>query len=36
MVAALRVGDEAEAVRLVTEHSEQAGELLANLLERGE
>ena len=36
VVAAIRAGDEDEAVRLVTEHSEQAGELLANLLEHGE
>ena len=35
VVAAIRAGDEAEAVRLVTEHSEQAGELLADLLEHG-
>jgi DNA-binding GntR family transcriptional regulator len=36
VVAAIRAGDEAEAVRLVTEHSERAGELLADLLEHGE
>ncbi len=36
VVAAIRTGDEAEAVRLVTEHCERAGELLATLLERGE
>ena len=36
VVAAIRAGDEAEAVRLVTEHCERAGELLATLLERGE
>jgi DNA-binding GntR family transcriptional regulator len=36
VVAAIRAGDEDEAVRLVTEHCEQAGELLADLLERGE
>lgn len=36
VVAAIRAGDEAEAVRLVTEHSERAGEVLATLLERGE
>ncbi len=36
VVAAIRAGDEDEAVRLVTEHSEEAGELLAELLERGE
>ena len=34
--AAIRAGDEEEAVRLVTEHAERAGELLANLLEHGE
>jgi GntR family transcriptional regulator of gluconate operon len=34
MVAAIRRGDEAEAVRLVTEHCEEAGELLAVLLEQ--
>lgn len=36
MVKAIRDGDEPEAVRLTTEHSERAGELLAQLLERGE
>ncbi len=36
VVAAIRAGDVDEAVRLVTEHSEGAGELLANLLEQGE
>jgi GntR family transcriptional regulator, gluconate operon transcriptional repressor len=36
MVEAIRRGDEAEAVRLVTEHSERAGERLADLLEHGE
>ncbi len=36
VVAAIRAGDVDEAVRLVTEHSESAGELLANLLEHGE
>jgi GntR family transcriptional regulator of gluconate operon len=36
VVLAIREGDEAEAVRLVTEHSVSAGELLANLIERGE
>jgi DNA-binding GntR family transcriptional regulator len=36
VVDAIRAGDEDEAVRLVTEHSEQAGELLAELLEHGE
>lgn len=36
VVLALRAGDVDEAVRLVTEHSEQAGELLADLLEHGE
>lgn len=36
VVVAIRAGDEVEAVRLVTEHSEEAGELLANLLEHGE
>jgi DNA-binding GntR family transcriptional regulator len=36
VVAAIRAGDEDEAVRLVTEHAEQAGELLAELLEHGE
>ena len=35
VVAAIRAGDEAEAVRLVIDHSEQAGELLADLLEHG-
>ena len=35
VVAAIRAGDEAEAVRLVTAHCEDAGALLANLLERG-
>jgi GntR family transcriptional regulator of gluconate operon len=36
VVEAIRAGDVAESVRLVTEHAEEAGELLANLLERGE
>jgi DNA-binding GntR family transcriptional regulator len=36
VVAAIRAGDEDEAVRLVTEHVEEAGERLADLLERGE
>lgn len=36
VVVAIRTGDVDEAVRLVTEHSEQAGELLAGLLEHGE
>jgi DNA-binding GntR family transcriptional regulator len=36
VVAAIRAGEEDEAVRLVTEHAEQAGELLAELLEHGE
>jgi len=36
VVVAIRAGDEDEAVRLVTEHADQAGELLAQLLERGE
>lgn len=36
VVDAIRAGDEAEAVRLVTEHSELAGESLAELLEHGE
>ena len=36
VVEAIRAGDVTEAVRLVTEHSEEAGELIANLLEHGE
>lgn len=36
VVVAIRAGDEDEAVRLVTEHSERAGEQLATLLESGE
>lgn len=36
VVDAVRAGDETEAIRLVTEHSEHAGELLARLLEHGE
>lgn len=36
VVTAIRAGDADTAVRLVTEHSESAGELLANLLEHGE
>lgn len=36
VVVAIRAGDVDEAVRLVTDHSERAGELLANLLEQGE
>jgi GntR family transcriptional regulator of gluconate operon len=36
VVAAIRAGDEEEAVRLVTEHSERAGQLLADLLEHKE
>lgn len=36
VVAAIRAGDEAEAVRLVTEHCEEAGALLAAMLDRGE
>jgi GntR family transcriptional regulator, gluconate operon transcriptional repressor len=36
VVYAIKAGDEAEAVRLVTEHSVSAGELLANLIEHGE
>lgn len=36
VVAAIRAGDADEAVRLITEHSEEAGELLADLLEHGE
>ncbi len=36
VVAAIRAGDADEAIRLVTEHSEGAGDLLANLLEQGE
>jgi GntR family transcriptional regulator, gluconate operon transcriptional repressor len=36
VVTSLRAGDEVEAVRLVTEHSSSAGELLAQLIERGE
>jgi DNA-binding GntR family transcriptional regulator len=36
VVAAIRAGDEDEAVRLVTEHVDEAGQRLADLLERGE
>jgi GntR family transcriptional regulator, gluconate operon transcriptional repressor len=36
VVLAIRKGDAAEAVSLVTEHSVSAGELLAQLIERGE
>jgi len=34
LVAAIRAGDESDAVSLVAEHAEHAGELLATLLER--
>ena len=36
VVAAIRAGDEQEAVRLVTEHSEHACEMLADMLEHQE
>jgi GntR family transcriptional regulator of gluconate operon len=36
VVVAIRAGDADEAVRLVTEHAESAGELLVQLLEHGE